>query len=111
MELNDLKAFIKEVHQVAKDHGWHDAPSKTDLECMMLMVSEVAEAVEEIRKGIPPNKTYVVNGKPEGTPVELADVLLRVFDYAESRNIDLVEAMLLKHEYNKSRPYKHGKVL
>lgn len=46
-----------------------------------------------------------------GESAELADVLIRIFHYCGRRNINLGEAVRLKHEYNLSRPYKHGKNL
>lgn len=46
-----------------------------------------------------------------GEAVELADVLIRIFHYCGRRGIDLGEAVRLKHEYNLSRPYRHGKTL
>jgi NTP pyrophosphatase (non-canonical NTP hydrolase) len=45
---------------------------------------------------------------PEGIPVELADVLLRVFDMCEFYNIDLEFALKVKHRHNETRPYRHG---
>lgn len=44
-----------------------------------------------------------------GEAAELADVLIRIFHYCGKRNIDLGEAVRLKHQYNINRPYKHGK--
>jgi len=46
-----------------------------------------------------------------GESAELADVLIRIFHYCGRRGINLGEAVRLKHEYNITRPYKHGKVI
>ena len=46
-----------------------------------------------------------------GEAAELADVLIRIFHYCGRRGIDLGEAVRLKHEFNTTRPYKHGKAL
>jgi NTP pyrophosphatase (non-canonical NTP hydrolase) len=40
---------------------------------------------------------------------EMGDILLRLFDLAERRGIDLMEVALRKHEFNLTRPVKHGK--
>jgi NTP pyrophosphatase (non-canonical NTP hydrolase) len=40
---------------------------------------------------------------------ELADCCIRIFDYCGARKIDLEKTLLKKIEYNKSRPYRHGK--
>lgn len=39
---------------------------------------------------------------------EIADTLIRVFDWAGRRGIDLNFHVKKKLEYNKTRPYKHG---
>lgn len=48
-------------------------------------------------------------GKPEGVPVEIADVVIRLFDYAGTYGIDLEYEVLRKMSYNGTRPYKHGR--
>ena len=48
------------------------------------------------------------SGKPEGIPTELADVIIRVLDYCGCAGINIDAAISQKHEYNKSRPYRHG---
>lgn len=126
----DFKAFCKEVHKVSKRHGWWDIPHKTDLECMALMTAEISEAMEELRHDPPRPPIYQVAGvssgsidvrvpgkewqphlKPEGQVTELADCVLRIIDYCEHHGFDLVQAMELKHAYNQTREYKHGKRL
>lgn len=47
--------------------------------------------------------------KPEGIPIELADCIIRILDFCGKEKIDIEEAIKIKHEYNKTRPYKHGK--
>lgn len=110
----DLDKFMSEVHQVARDKGWWDAPVKTDLEYHMLMVAEIAEASEDVRCGSPAlyllDGEGVVEDKPCGEASELADCILRILDYAKGKNLPLIEALLKKNEYNKTRPYKHGKL-
>ena len=55
-------------------------------------------------------KTYYSDdGKPEGVPAELADVVIRCFDMADYYGINLEAAIIEKMEFNKTRPYKHGK--
>ena len=47
--------------------------------------------------------------KPCGIPFELADYAIRIFDACGRYGIDLEQAIRVKMEYNKNRPYKHGK--
>lgn len=49
-----------------------------------------------------------VLGKPEGVASELADVIIRILDYSEQKDIETVRVMLQKMEFNKTRGYRHG---
>tara|TARA_E500000331_G_scaffold342891_1_gene377053 strand:- start:387 stop:722 length:336 start_codon:yes stop_codon:yes gene_type:complete len=107
MRINDL---VKASYQNAKDHGWHDEPRTVgDLIC--LMHSELSEALEEHRNGKAPSQTYYNEtkpSKPEGIPIELADCIIRIFDFCGLHNIDLEKALEIKMDYNRTRPYRHG---
>jgi hypothetical protein len=46
--------------------------------------------------------------KPDGFPIELADIIIRVGDLAERLGIDLDHAIAVKAEYNQRRPHMHG---
>lgn len=125
-----LNKLRDEVHQNAVAHGWWEKEREFGT-LTMLMVTELAEAMEEWRNGHKPTETYYSCGKdydcglyepggennecygcpkhkPEGIPVELADCIIRILDYCGKYRIDIEEAIKIKHEYNKSRPYKHG---
>lgn len=72
--------LIKDVHKNAKDHGWWDEQRSTS-EIYALIHSEISEAVEEFRNGNAIDYVYYrEDGKPEGIAVELADVIIRIFD-------------------------------
>lgn len=68
-------------------------------ELMMLMVSEIAEAMEGARKGLMDDK--LPHRKME--EVELADCLIRTFDYAGAFGLDLEGAYQEKTAYNAQR--------
>jgi NTP pyrophosphatase (non-canonical NTP hydrolase) len=46
--------------------------------------------------------------KPCGVPIELADIVIRIADFAKKHGIDLAAALNLKAEYNKTRSHRHG---
>ena len=189
----NLNEFAKEIHANACDKGFWDEPRPFDELCA-LMISELAEALEEARAGRPmewykrmpdchPNCAderideceeaggcYFGFGalKPEGIAVEMADCAIRLLDFIgheevaielkpvpeckdlctvfmdaanfichasgwekhdkEMRDADLVHALAIvlgwfkandldfetiarrKHEFNKTRAYKHDKL-
>lgn len=113
----DIHELIKESHQTAVEKGWWENDDRSFMECLMLVVSEIAEAGEEYRKfGTHPHKMIyyeqlderIVSGKPEGIAVELADALIRIADLCGKHNIPLKEALRTKLAYNKTRPHRHG---
>ena len=107
MNINDC---VQEAYTNAKEKGWHDKErSIGDLIC--LMHSELSEALEEHRNGRTPQEIYYnpeKPNKPEGIPIELADCVVRVFDFCGLYGIDLEHALRIKMDYNTSRPYRHG---
>ena len=101
--LNDL---AKEIYENAKAHGWWDK-ERSFGDIIALCHSELSEALEEYRND-KPMIYYGADKKPEGIAVELIDCVIRILDYCGHENIDVDKIMQIKHEYNKSRPYRHG---
>lgn len=116
--LNDL---AKEVHQVNKDKGFWDKERNVG-EMLMLVTSELGEAMEAHRKGkfanweayktaldkmnAPDNFKKHIKDSFED---EIADAILRLLDMAAGLNIDLDKQVQAKLEYNRSRERFHGK--
>ncbi len=104
-----ISELVKRAHETATDKGWYDEP-KTFGELIALCHSELSEALEDYRRGrgIGEVRFLGADEKPEGIPIELADVVIRVADMCGYYGIDLESAIEIKMEYNKTRPYKHG---
>lgn len=98
--LNQLAADCHEANQ----HWWHHPATGERLdrnkgELLMLIVSEVAEAMEGERKNLMDD--HLPHRKM--AEVELADVLIRLFDYAGAYGYDLDGAVAEKRAYNAQR--------
>lgn len=99
MNLNDYAAQCHEDNT-----KWWVRPDGTPLdrnkgEMLMLMVSEIAEAMEGERKGLMDDKLP----HRKSVEVELADALIRIFDYAAAYGYDLEGAYQEKRAFNATR--------
>lgn len=77
----------------------HAEPRFNVPEKMMLIVSEVAEAMEGYRKGQADDKL----AHRSMLEVELADALIRIYDLAGALNLDIGRAMAEKLLFNATR--------
>ncbi|MGB4521009.1 MAG: hypothetical protein WBI28_03640 [Candidatus Omnitrophota bacterium] len=94
----DINSLIIACHSIAREKGWWDS-ERNDAELIALMHSELSEALEAMRN----------QGTKGAIAEELADCCIRIFDYCGAREINLEESLLKKIEFNKTRPYRHGK--
>jgi NTP pyrophosphatase (non-canonical NTP hydrolase) len=106
-----LTELAKTCHDIAVDHGWWDDEGyeRTFGDLCTLLHCEISEAYEEYRKGLPVGLVWKnEEGKPEGIPVELADVIIRLLDTCAYFGIDIEKVVQDKVAYNRGRPYRHG---
>lgn len=105
----NLNLLAYDIHSANAWKGFWPLDKEPNLaEKIMLVVTELSEAVEELRAGSP--RFYLGDGgKPEGVDVELVDALIRLLDILGYREADIDTLLQMKLAYNESRPHKHGK--
>lgn len=85
--------------------GWFTNPKThrridpDPLQKLMLMVTEISECAEGVRKSLPDDKLPHRSMEE----VELADVLVRLFEYAGWRGLDVGGAFVEKIHFNATR--------
>lgn len=159
-----LRDLQDECHAISDNHGFHARDAEQlpqalettdpllsslvmverevlqqaqDAQRLMLIVSELAEAMEHARDGNPdlfyvcsrckqemltiPERHFVPgvmppgggvcqgDWKPDGFMAELADVVIRCCDLAGVKDADLFAVVLQKMAFNETRPHLHGK--
>ena len=107
-----LVRLQKEIYAWAQSKGWWEKERNIG-ELLMLMVSELSEAMEEWRHDrmetwYSDSGSSVSPDKPEGFGIELADVIIRVLDLAEHLEFNMDELVKIKMEHNETRDYRHG---
>lgn len=100
----ETEAWTEEVEKLR--------PNQLFLQKALLIITEVVEAVEEHLDGRGFDEIYTSDkGKIEGVSSELGDVVIRIADACGFWGIPLNEALQKKASYNRTREFKHGKVV
>lgn len=121
----DIQELCLKAHSNAMDKGFYDIeetiPNNNTIAAILVSdkLMGLIEEVMEIRELLQKGKTPIVLGNAchyediKGTIAEeLADVWIRLGSLtAQLHQADTIETIIgIKMAYNKTRPYKHGKV-
>ena len=108
-----LNTLADEILEINTSKGFSSPDEEPNIDQMlMLIVGELSEAQEELRDGHAVDEVYYKQSapdKPEGFGVEVADALIRILHLAARLDLDLDALVRLKLEFNRTRPFKHGK--
>ena len=106
-QIEALRELQAHIHSVNKKAGWwNDLNTGESLvgkrnrgEMLMLIVSEISEAMEGERRDLQDDKLP----RRKMAEVELADAMLRLLDYAHAHGYDIAGAMAEKMDFNQQR--------
>ena len=115
----DFKKLQEVCHKMAIEKGFwvptgklEEVRYRNESELLMLVVSELGEACEALRKDNRQPGHVDGVGKEwfkDTFEDEIADAVIRLLDMSEALGIDLEWQIEQKLKYNKTRPNKHGK--
>jgi len=97
-----VSRWILKCHQAARKKGFWDKERNVG-ETLMLVVSELGEAIEAHRTG-----AFGI-GQKDTFEDEIADAVIRLFDLCGGLEIDLEKQMEWKMAFNEKREVRHGK--
>ncbi len=114
----NFRALQREAHRVNVANGWWEdrrrlmtsgvpgAQANVALACLALVTSEVAEAMEAVRKHDP--ATWGDAETKDTLVRELAGCVVRCMDLAGELGLPLAEAIRAEIRANTARGHKHG---
>ena len=117
MSEDSLNVIADAVYENAVNHGFHGEPTEIWWPKMLLNnITEITEVWNADREG----KLHELCDKAEkmkelglrpltNLEEEYADLIIRTLDQSRRLGINILDCVLIKHTYNKTRPFKHGK--
>lgn len=118
MHGKSLSEIAEMVHDLAKEKGWHDS-SETEDQFVERTTNNFHDEVSELHEAWRNNRLHAPCDKAATMEAlgirpltcleeEMADIIIRVLDSCVRLGVDIEHAVISKHEFNKSRSYRHG---
>lgn len=110
-----ISDLVREALDNASAHGFHEAHKKVIRACDDAHCGEdaeravVLEMLAKVSSEVGEAVSAVQHGDDNALYDELADICIRVFDLAGWLGIDFGSRIIGKMQYNRTRPYLHGK--
>lgn len=102
MTEKSITQWVEQCYTASKEKGFWENDRNVG-EMLMLIVSELGEAIEAHRSG------KMGLEEKDTFEDEIADTMIRIFDMCGGLGIDLEKQIEWKMAFNKSREAKHGK--
>lgn len=117
-----IAQWQEHVYNVAKEKGFHSKDKETDYSNMGNYLCNLHSEVSELWEAHRENRLNKLCDKADkmrtlgllqltAAEEELADIVIRAMDTAQSYGIDLEAAMEAKSAYNETREFRHGNKL
>jgi len=115
-----INEVARNCYNVAASKGWHEnEANKTDLQLVETFVANCHAEVSELWEAARGGKLRKLCDKADKmeelgiAPLtclqeELADIVIRVFDFSESIGVNIASAIDRKSSFNATRPHRHG---
>jgi len=104
----NLREIQQEHYEISTKKGytenWNNYGKIGDIAEVSLIVTEVSELLEELRK-------HENKFSREHIAEECADIVIRVMNFMSRKDLDLDIALWLKNNKNKNRRWLHGKAV
>ena len=116
--MKTIGEIAKEVHALACEKGWH-SDDETEDAFIERSCNNFHDEVSELHEAWRNNNLHSLCDKAADMELigvipltcleeEMADIIIRALDSCRKLGVDIESAIETKHEYNKSRPHRHG---
>ena len=103
---NQERNFLYLIRKTMSDEWWNKPVNF--IEVVIFCHTCLSHSLESYRAGEPMCFVDDENDALQGVAIGMAHCIIRIQNWAKHNDVDIWKIVRLKHEYNKSRPYRHG---